>query len=122
MPQPLALVIEDQRELAEIYSETLRISGFETHIISDGQEALDRIEQIEPDLVLLDINLPRVAGTYILKHIRATPSLASVPVIIATANSVVASTLAPSLSDHDYVLIKPISMGQLNQLAQRLLS
>ena len=66
MSHPLALIIEDNQDQAEILAMALQAAGFETEIIQDGYEALRRLEAIVPDMVVLDMYLPRVSGTGIL--------------------------------------------------------
>lgn len=117
---PLVLIIEDQPDLANIYSEILNIARYETQVYRDGQLALDALPNIQPDLILLDMNLPHVSGHFIYRQIQELAHLASVPVIIATANAVIAQALQPELRDCDYLLIKPISGHDLQQLAMRL--
>ncbi len=113
----LALVIEDERDLATIFSSAIKAAGFETEIISSGDAALERLGQVVPVLVVLDLNLPRVPGTTILQHIRADERLASTRVLVTTADA----RMAEQLQDKaDLVLVKPISFSQLRDLAQRI--
>ncbi|MBU1879128.1 MAG: response regulator [Chloroflexi bacterium] len=113
-----ALVIEDQQDLAFMFSQALQAAGFQTEIIADGQVALARLAQEPaPILVVLDLHLPGVSGVTILQHIRATPRLAPTPVIIATADPRMAEPLDTQV---DLILLKPISFRQLRDLAIRL--
>jgi CheY-like chemotaxis protein len=117
MSNPVALIIEDHAESATIFAEALREAGFETEIIHSGEIALSRLAVVTPDVVLLDLNLPRVAGTDILHQIRADPRLAKTRVIVATAYP----ELAEDIQDEaDLVLFKPVSFSQLRSLAARL--
>jgi CheY-like chemotaxis protein len=117
MSNPLALIIEDHHESATIFAEALKEAGFETETIFSGDEALARLAVVTPDVVLLDLNLPRVAGTEILHQIRADPRLAKTRVIVATAFP----ELAEGIQDEaDLVLFKPVSFSQLRNLAARL--
>jgi DNA-binding response OmpR family regulator len=108
------LIIEDDQDLSIIFSEALQAAGFETEIVRAGDVALERLAATTPSVVVLDLHLPRVAGTEILRHIRADPRLAGVRVIVATAHP----HMAESLRDEaDLVLLKPISFSQLRDLA-----
>jgi CheY-like chemotaxis protein len=118
MNKPLALVIEDDIDLSEIFSMTLRGGGFETEVISDGQAALNRLAGTPPALILLDMHLPHVAGTTILQAINADKRFAKTSVIVATADARLAEELH---SNADLVLLKPVSVDQLRELAQRML-
>lgn len=70
MNNPLALIIEDEQDVAELISEDAQLLGFETEIIRMGEEALARLAIVVPDLVLLDLNLPHISGRDILHQIR----------------------------------------------------
>ncbi len=114
--KPLALVIEDEGALADIYSEALKGAGFETEVVMGGLTALMRVATTTPTLIVLDLHLPNVSGLDILRQIRANERLAKTHIIIATADSVLADTLRTEV---DLVLIKPISFRQLRDLAIR---
>jgi len=120
MAKRFALIIEDQQDIADIYSNALHLTGFDTHIIYDGKEALTQLPNIEPDIILLDMNLPHVSGHYLFKELRSIPHLADVPVIICTANSVLATAMKSEINATDFILIKPISIHQLNDLVRQI--
>jgi DNA-binding response OmpR family regulator len=114
MSELLGLVIEDDEDLSVIFSEALQAAGFKTEIIQTGDQALARLAVTTPDVVVLDLHLPRVAGMDILHQIRADTRLARTRVIVATAHP----RMAESLRDEaDLVLLKPISFSQLRDLA-----
>lgn len=117
MSNPLALIIEDDKDAARIFSEALLQAAFQTEIIGDGQEAMERLNEVEPMMVVLDLRLPHVSGDKILRHIRADERLAETRVMIATADSQMAQNLQ---DDADVVLLKPVSFEQLYFLAGRL--
>jgi DNA-binding response OmpR family regulator len=113
----LALVIEDSNVEAAIYDRALQAAGFETEVISSGDDALARLAIVVPDVVVLDLNLPGVDGADILRHIRADARLAETRVIVATAEPQAARTLR---EEADLVLIKPVNFAQLRDLSARL--
>jgi CheY-like chemotaxis protein len=118
MNKPLALIIEDDDDLAEIFSMSLRGGGFETEVIRDGQLALDRLAGVPPAVVILDLHLPHVTGATILTQIRATESFAKTAVIVTTADARLADDMRGKA---DLVLLKPVSVDQLRDLARRML-
>lgn len=118
--KPVVLIIEDNESIANMYSDALVIAGFETQIMRDGKLAMEHLNSATPELIILDMNLPHVSGHYILKHIRADERLKRTPIIIATANSVIAGALSSDLTDNDFLLIKPIEISTLQNLARRL--
>ena len=116
MGKPIALVIEDEYDISIIFARALRQAGYETSIVRSGDTALAWLSAEVPDLVILDLNLPRLPGTEILKYIREAPRLADVRVIVATAFPRLAETLRGEV---DWTLVKPVNFGQLRSLAQR---
>jgi chemosensory pili system protein ChpA (sensor histidine kinase/response regulator) len=110
------LVIEDDAETARFFSLVLEKAGFAVEILRDGQLALNRLAEIVPALVLLDLNMPSVSGVEILRHMRAEARLAGVKVIVVTANPQMAEEVYEMA---DLVLLKPISYDQLRGLVQR---
>jgi CheY-like chemotaxis protein len=112
-----ALIIEDNRELAIIFSQALQAAGFATGIIEDGDQALARLAITTPDVVVLDLHMPRVSGAEVLRRIRADARLAGTRVIVATADMRATDMLQDQA---DLVLIKPVSFTQLRDLAGRL--
>jgi len=117
MAEKFALIIEDEPDLATIFSEALKAGGFKTEMIHDGAEAVERLKEIVPVVVVLDLNLPHVSGPDILKQIRADDRLADTKVLVVTADA----SLAEMLGDvPDLVLLKPISFMQLRMMAERL--
>ena len=119
MSNRLALIIEDAADLAVIFAEAVRAAGFRPEIIRTGDAALERLAVIVPDIVVLDLHLPHVAGTTILQRIRSDARLVQTKVIIATADPRMAE---PFDGAADLVLLKPISFSQLRDLAARLRS
>ncbi|GIK38749.1 MAG: hypothetical protein BroJett011_25820 [Chloroflexota bacterium] len=117
MTQPMALVIEDDPKLAFIFAEALRSAEFETEILPDGRAGRDRLVDITPAVVVLDLHLPYLSGRELLYHIRADQRFVETRVILATADSVLAESLQ---EEADLVLLKPISPIQLRDLAKRL--
>lgn len=114
-----ALIIEDNSDLAIIFSQALQAAGFATGIIQDGDQALARLAITTPDVVVLDLHMPSVSGAEILRRIRADARLAGTRVIIATADMRATDMLQDQA---DLVLIKPVSFTQLRDLAGRLAS
>jgi two-component system cell cycle response regulator DivK len=115
--QPLALVIEDDPDLAAIYSQAASAGGFNVLPILDGNDALSVLQTCQPDLILLDLHLPGASGGEILRYVRQQERLAGVKIVITTADASLAESM---LADSDLILLKPISYNQLRDLAARL--
>ena len=116
MSKPLSLIMEDDPEIGDILSISLR-NSFETELIKDGNQALDRLAEVVPALIILDLHLPAVSGKEIFAQIRADIRLETTKVILCTADALQAETMQ---SQADLVLLKPISPSQVRELASRM--
>jgi CheY-like chemotaxis protein len=114
----LAFIIEDEPDLAFIFSKALKSDGMTIEIIPDGLEAVKRLSEVAPNVVVLDMHLPGMDGHEILAHIRSDPRFAATRVIVATAD---ANMMDIVEKQADLVLLKPVSYNQLKDLASRLL-
>jgi diguanylate cyclase (GGDEF)-like protein len=117
MEKPFALIIEDDRDISALFRHVLDIAGYRTEIILHGREAINRLNLMSPDIILLDLHLPVVSGTQILELVRADERLRSVPVVVITAYAREAESLPV---EPDLVLMKPVNLEQLSNLVQRL--
>jgi CheY-like chemotaxis protein len=115
----LALIVEDDEDLANIFAEALRGIGFEVEHVADGQAAQDRLlTGAPPFLILLDMHIPHVSGGELLTNIiKKEERLAKTVVIITTADARMGETYGELV---DFVMIKPISFVQLRDLTSRL--
>ena len=84
--EPLAvLVIEDDIDARHIYSEFLRSRHFTVFTAVDGRVGLDKISELRPDLIVLDLAMPRVDGWTVLQHVRESSISAGIPVVVVSA-------------------------------------
>ncbi|MBM3908434.1 MAG: type II/IV secretion system protein [Gemmatimonadetes bacterium] len=79
------LLVEDEDALRRVMKDLLEREGFTVFEAADGVKALDEIDRAAPDIVVLDLNLPRLDGYGVLSHLRARPATAELPVIVLTA-------------------------------------
>lgn len=80
----LILLVEDDTFLAGMYSTKLSLENFQVELAENGEDALKKVVQNVPDLVLLDIILPRMDGFEVLQSIKSNPKTKDVPVILLT--------------------------------------
>ncbi len=115
----LALIIEDDEDLANIFAEALRGVGFEVEQVADGQVAQQRLKSgVAPYIILLDMHIPHISGADLLTNIiRKDERLAKSIVIITTADARMGEAYNEQA---DFVMIKPISFVQLRDLTSRL--
>jgi two-component system phosphate regulon response regulator PhoB len=107
------LLVDDERDLLSLVDFNLRAAGFETHLATTGEQALAQLRRRVPDLVLLDLMLPDVAGTEICRQIKSDPRTRHVPVVMLTAKGEeVDRVVGFELGADDYVT-KPFSVREL---------
>jgi CheY-like chemotaxis protein len=116
--KPFALIIEDHLATAEFFDTALSEGGYQTEIIGSGQDAVSRLPNVVPDLIILDLHLPEVSGAEILKAVRSDRRLAETRVIIATTHWEGAEEVE---KEADLVVLKPVGFEQLRDLAARFL-
>lgn len=85
--RPLILLADDETDVALVASTRLEVSGYEVVTAADGEEALSLFRARRPDLVLLDILMPRLDGFQVCSIIKSDPATRDVPVIIFSASS-----------------------------------
>lgn len=117
MVAPIAFVIEDDEIISNIYAAAVTEAGYQTVIIYDGQEALDKLSESVPDLVVLDMHLPKISGVHVLKTIRENKRYESARVIVVSADATLTDFMR---EEADLVLIKPIGFYQMRDMAERL--
>ena len=115
--KPMSLIIEDDEDLSAIFDEALSSAGYQTEIIRNGRIALNRLQIVTPDVVILDMHLPQVTGAEILHYIRSEKRMNFTNVVVTTADAIMGEEVRDTA---DFVLIKPISFGQLRDLTARL--
>ena len=108
------LIAEDDKFLANAYRVKLEKSGFELRLASDGEEVLDILRDFTPDLILLDLVMPKKDGFTVLAEIRADPKWQQTPVLVAS-NLGQKEDLerATKLGATDYIIKSDLSMASL---------
>ena len=106
------LIVEDDKELSKIMQLELSHEGFETTTAEDGRSALEKIQEENPDLVLLDVMLPRLSGLEVLRKVRSeiNPDL---PVILVTARGETIDKVDGLNSGADDYISKPFKIEEL---------
>src|SRR4051794_28375025 len=85
--KPKILFVEDDQGLAQVYKTRLETEGFEVSHCSDGEKALSQALEFKPDLILLDIMMPKISGFDVLDILRNTPGTAKTKIVILSALS-----------------------------------
>lgn len=82
----IILLIEDNPLLTELYSSGFKKKGFEVFVVHNGEDGLKAVEEVAPDMVLLDLSMPGMPGIEVLEKIRRNPKTKDTRVIILTIN------------------------------------
>jgi CheY-like chemotaxis protein/anti-sigma regulatory factor (Ser/Thr protein kinase) len=118
---PLILLAEDNEANIATFSSYLEAKGYRILLATDGQQAIDFAKAEQPDLILMDIQMPVIDGLEAIKQIRLDPNLVNIPIIALTALAMEGDRdrcLAAGANDY---LSKPIKLKQLNLLIQQVL-
>ena len=105
------LIVEDEAHIAEVVGDNLALEGYEVQICADGQEALKRVRQWRPDLVLLDVMLPGLDGFAVCAQLRSEQN--SVPVLFLTARGAPDDRIRGLELGGDDFLAKPFELREL---------
>ena len=102
--------MEDDDEIAQVLQRSLRLEGYETRIAADGEAALSAHAEYVPDLVVLDLGLPKIDGIEVARRLRASDD---VPILVLTARDAVDSRVEGLDSGADDYLVKPFERQEL---------
>ncbi len=112
-PRGSVLVVDDEEQIRRLVSIALRRAGYDVTVAADGGEALARIAEATPDLVVSDVMMPGLDGFALLSKLRADPATRAIPVILLTAKGSVEDRVTGlDLGPDDY-LPKPFEMAEL---------
>ena len=108
------LLVEDDEALAAVYKSRLDIEGFETKEVNNGEDALSAAMEFKPDLILLDVMMPKISGFDVLDILRNTNETAQIRVIMLTALSQPKDKeRAESLGVNDYLVKSQVVIGDV---------
>jgi pilus assembly protein CpaE len=107
------LVVDDDLDTLKLVGTTLEKQGFIIVAAKDGQEALEKVAQHKPDLILLDIMMPKMDGYEVTRRLRAEPETAGIPIILFTAKAQVDDKVAGLEAGADDYLTKPTHPAEL---------
>jgi len=79
------LVAEDERDIRELIGHTLRFAGYDTVLVANGVDAIEAVAQEKPDLILLDVRMPRLTGYEVCEKLKKDPETSNIPVVFLSA-------------------------------------
>jgi diguanylate cyclase (GGDEF)-like protein len=107
------LVVDDDPDIARFVEVNLRSAGYDVAVAGDGEEALERASTMRPDLVLLDVMMPRIDGFEVAQRLRRNPQTANTSIIMLTAKALSADKVTGLQSGADDYIIKPFDPIEL---------
>ena len=110
---PTILIAEDEPDIRALVTIALENQGYRVTAVADGASALETITRDQPDLVLLDVRMPRLDGYEVCRRIKGEASLRHIPVAFMSAKGQKAEVRAGMETGADAYILKPFSMQQL---------
>ena len=114
------LVVDDERHIVRLVQVNLERAGYEILTAYDGVEALEKVKSESPDMVVLDVMMPRMDGFEVLKNLQADPSYQDIPVIMLTAKAQDADIFKGWASGVSSYLTKPFNPRELLVFVERI--
>ena len=107
------MVVDDDADIRTTLKEVLEDEEYRVTLAANGQEALDRLDAAQPDLILLDVMMPKVDGFEVCRRLRADASLPFIPIILVTAKTDPKDIVAGLEAGGDEYLTKPVDHAAL---------
>jgi CheY-like chemotaxis protein len=114
------LVVDDDDVIRQLISVNLELEGFEVSTAVDGQDCLEKVKDVRPDVVTLDIMMPRLDGWEAASRLRADPDTADIKVVLLSARAQEADLERGSRIGVDAYLTKPFDPDELIEIVRRL--
>ncbi|MCW2853526.1 MAG: response regulator receiver [Nocardioides sp.] len=111
VPKPRVLVVEDDRAVRESLRRSLEFNGYDVHLAADGAEALAGIAGVHPDVVVMDVMMPRLDGLETTRALRKAGN--AVPILVLTARDAVGDRVEGLDAGADDYLTKPFALQEL---------
>ena len=125
MQQPEILLVEDDAILVEMYQAKFELEGHSVQVATNGEECLQVLKEFRPELILLDILMPKLNGFHVLKEIKKQPEMRQIPVILLTnlgqAEVDMNQELARALGVNDYLIKSHHTPDEVVQKAAKVL-
>ena len=107
------LIAEDERDIRDLVAFTLRFAGHEVFAASNGEEAVEMAPQVNPDLVLMDVRMPRMTGYEACRMLKSNPDLKDIPVVFLSAKGQESEIQQGFDAGAEEYLLKPFAPDQL---------
>lgn len=115
------LIAEDERDIRDLVAFTLRFAGHEVFAATNGEEAVEMAPRVNPDLVLMDVRMPRMTGYEACRALKADPELRDIPVIFLSAKGQESEIQQGLDAGAEEYLLKPFAPDQLTNRVKAIL-
>ena len=122
MSEPLILVAEDERDIRDLIVFTLQISGFQVVDVPNGEEAVNKATEILPDLILMDVRMPKMTGYEACDALKRQESTQDIPVIFLSAKGQEAEINTGLKMGAEEYLLKPFAPDELSERVNQILT
>ena len=116
------LIAEDERDIRDLVAFTLRFAGHEVFAASNGEEAVEMASKVNPDLILMDVRMPRMTGYEACKFLKASPDLKDIPVVFLSAKGQESEIQQGLDAGAEAYLLKPFAPDQLTNRVKEILA
>jgi CheY-like chemotaxis protein len=116
------LIAEDERDIRDLVAFTLRFAGHEVFAASNGEEAVEMAPKVNPDLILMDVRMPRMTGYEACKAMKADPDLKDIPVVFLSAKGQESERQQGMDAGAEEYLLKPFAPDQLTVAIKTILA
>ena len=122
MGDPIILVAEDERDIRELIVFTLQLSGFNVVEVPNGQEAVEKALEVKPDLILLDVRMPKMTGYEACEVLKAEERTSNIPIVFLSAKGQEAEVNAGLELGAEEYFLKPFAPDDLSKRVNKILT
>ena len=119
--KPKILVAEDERDIRELIGFTLRFAGLDVTLTKNGEEAVAQAPELQPDLIMLDIRMPKMTGYEACRLLKNDPNTSRIPVVILSAKGQDAEIQQGTDAGADHYIVKPFAPDRLTERVKEIL-
>jgi CheY-like chemotaxis protein len=116
------LVAEDERDIRELIGFTLRFAGFEVVLAGNGAEAVEKASLERPDLILMDVRMPKMTGYEACRQLKDDPATQAIPVVFLSAKGQEGEIEQGLASGAEEYIVKPFAPDELTSQVKRILA
>jgi len=116
------LIVDDEEDLLRTTRYIVKCAGYEVHTAGDGEIGLKKAIELEPDLIILDLMLPKMPGEEVCRQLRKHERLSEVPIIMLTAKNTDTDRIIGRVIGADTYMTKPFEIDRLLEEIKRLIA